>query len=77
MRLWRGCVPKVRRVKMEMMMEKVERKVTLEVCAPPARVLIEQGIRKEETMTKIVGLMTLVVCYAPSARMMVAYREQG
>jgi hypothetical protein len=55
-----------------MMTEKVERKVKLEVCAPPARVLIEQGIRKEETMTEIVGLVTLVVCYAPSARMMVA-----
>jgi hypothetical protein len=26
---------------MKMMMEKVERKVKLEVCAPPARVLIE------------------------------------
>jgi hypothetical protein len=34
-------VPKVRRAMMEMMMEKGERKVTLEVCAPPARVLIE------------------------------------
>jgi hypothetical protein len=34
-------VPKVRRVTMEIMMEKVERKVMLEVLAPTARVLIE------------------------------------
>jgi hypothetical protein len=64
-------VPKVRRVTMEIMMEKVERKVMLEVLAPTARGLIEQGKGKEETMMKTVGLGTLVVCYAPSARVMV------